>query len=153
MLGARISSLTIQSFGYGGGTDFTGSTITIPPATPTGPLGGFATVLSLFDSTGNFIADSFFSTCGANANTSPNTGLCFDAGLSATVGAGTFYLALTQYDNFSNGNNLFASPNVVDPSIFAENGNGNFTSLSTGGILYGAVLRSFRQPDEWQLCH
>ena len=56
---AQQVNLTMQSFAYGGGTDFTGNTVSIPTPSTFGPLGGFASVFSLYDSTGVLVAGNF----------------------------------------------------------------------------------------------
>jgi hypothetical protein len=130
-------NLTMQSFAYGGGTDFTGSTVSIPPNSTFGPLGGFASTFSLYDSSGNWLANSLATGCGFGS-TNPNTGSCLDASLTATVDTGVYYLALTENDNFSNGGNLFSSGVVVDPTAFNEGSNPTFTSNFSGGVFCAA---------------
>jgi hypothetical protein len=71
--------------------------------------GGFQTVLSLFDDTGNFVFGN------------DGYGTASDADLSWNSVAGTDYLVvLTEYDNFANG------PTYADG--FTEDGMGNFTA-------------------------
>jgi hypothetical protein len=129
-------NLTAQSFGYGGGTDLTGTNVSVPPSSASGPLGGFATELTLYDASGNFVATFHtFNGCGY-AQVNPNTGECLDAVVTATVAAGTYYLALTENDNATNGNNLFSSGTTVDPTAFTEgaalNPVTNFTVVEDG---------------------
>lgn len=112
------TELIAQSFGYGGGTDLAGNTISVP-AGPTGPLGGFASSFSLYDFSGNWLGNSLSTGCGYG-NQNSNTTDCLDGYLTASVGTGTYYLVLTQNDNFSNGNNLFSTGTTVDPTAFNE---------------------------------
>jgi hypothetical protein len=114
---SSISTVTIQSFGYGGGTNGAGTTI---------PSGGFATDLTLFHATGSqdFIIDD---QVGGNAPAScgprtidGSTGLCLDAYLNLpSLAAGSYILTLTQQGNPANG------PTLADG--FAADGSGNFT--------------------------
>ena len=63
------------------------------------PGGGFDPILSLFDGSGNFItADDDGST-----NVDPFTLTSFDSFLQPTLAAGTYTLAITQFDNFFTG--------------------------------------------------
>jgi hypothetical protein len=86
------SDLTIQSFGYGGGTNAAGTLI---------PSGGFDTYLSLFvgnDSTAIFFASNDDGSC-PPGNPTP---ACHDSTLSfPSLAAGDYMLALTVFDNFS----------------------------------------------------
>lgn len=71
-------------------------------------LGGFDSVISLFDSAGNLIVDF----------TSP--GSPGDFAFSYTLGPGTYTLIVTEYDNFANGPNL--------SNGFLQDGNPTFTN-------------------------
>jgi len=64
------SEMQALTFSYGGGVNGAGQTIA---------QGGFEPYLSLFDSSGNFLASTFFGiTCPAGANTNTMSGECFD---------------------------------------------------------------------------
>jgi hypothetical protein len=135
---AQQVNLTMQSFAYGGGTDFTGNTVSIPTPSTFGPLGGFASVFSLYDSTGALLTSDFtFNGCGLSP-VNPTTGACYDASLTATVGTGVYYLALTENNNFPNGGDLFSSGVIVDPTAFNEGSNPTFTSNFSGGVFCAA---------------
>lgn len=116
----QTSNVTFQTDSYGGGT-LGGVTV---------KAGGFVPILTLFDSTGMFLlTDGGDATCSAGMTADSATGLCNDAAISSLLKAGTYTLALTEFDNFANGN-LSAG--------FFEAGNGNFTanycSGATGGF-------------------
>jgi hypothetical protein len=114
-------TLGAVSYGYGGGTDLNGATVT---------PGGFATELAIFNSAGTMLANSNVSSCpvlGQQFNTTTN--LCYDAATSVVVSAGTYYVALTENDNYGlNSPGLFSSGTTINPAAFNENGNGNFTT-------------------------
>ncbi len=117
------AAIDIRSFGYAGGTTSTGTTA---------PSGGFDTILTLFSSSGVFIDDNDE---GAGVATDPATGLAADARIRTNLNAGSYILALTQYDNFSIGN-------LADG--FTEIGHPNFTadpSFATGGACPGNMFR------------
>jgi PEP-CTERM motif len=101
--------VTLQTFGYAGGVNGTGTVI---------PAGGFDPVLTLFDGSGNFLVTNDDGPCGT-VGTDPTTLNCFDAYLSLDLGAGAYTAALTEYDNLPNG------PTLADS--FSQVGNGDFT--------------------------
>jgi hypothetical protein len=103
-----MSTMTAITYSYGGGTSLTG---------PSVASGGLEPYLSLFDASGNFLASTLFgTTCPTGANT--YDGNCYDVSLDGgTLAAGTYYIALTAYQNMS----------------FAENhGVGNLSDGFTG---------------------
>ncbi|HLK18863.1 MAG TPA: DVUA0089 family protein, partial [Bryobacteraceae bacterium] len=105
-----LSTVQAVTFSYGGGTNGAGNTI-LP--------GGFEPYLSLFDSSGNFLASTLFGvTCPAGANTNPASNQCFDVALGAGMLApGTYEIAISAFENQS----------------FAENsGSGNLADGFTG---------------------
>lgn len=85
------SFVDIRSYGYAGGTTSTGILI---------PQGGFDPVLTLFSSSGDFIAENDE---GAGALADLTTGQAWDPRLQGNLTAGTYVIALTQYGNFSIG--------------------------------------------------
>jgi len=120
---AAPAAVDIRSYGYGGGTTSTGVVV---------PRGGFDTILTLFSASGAFIDDN---DDGAGAAVDPITGQAADARITANLAAGSYIVALTQYDNFSIGN-------LIDG--FAETGNPNFTAdpnFATGGACPGNMFR------------
>jgi hypothetical protein len=92
------ATTTMQAitYSYGGGTSLTGAVV---------PAGGLEPYLSLFDSSGNFLASTFFgTTCPAGAHTV--SGNCFDVALDGgTLTPGTYRIALTAFENMSNAEN------------------------------------------------
>ena len=121
------SNVYLVSYGYAGGTQANGTTF---------GQGGFDTILSLFDSAGNFITsnDHGASSCYAgalgvapgtvNGQRDSNTGAAFDTCFSSVLTAGTYTVAVTQFASFSNGGNL--------SNGFTQDGTGNFTAGNSG---------------------
>src|SRR5690242_10502973 len=89
---ATAASVDIRSYGYAGGTTSTGISV---------PRGGFDTILTLFDGSGASLADNDE---GSGVAIDPLTGRAFDARITMNVTPGNYFVALTQYDNFSLGN-------------------------------------------------
>jgi hypothetical protein len=87
------------TFSYGGGTNGDGTVI---------PQGGFEPYLSLFDSSGDFLASTFFgTTCPAGANTNTNSHQCLDVLLNGgTLADGNYQIALSAFENLSFVENL-----------------------------------------------
>jgi hypothetical protein len=120
---AAPATVDIRSYGYAGGTTSTGTVI---------PRGGFDTILTLFSASGVFIDDN---DDGAGVAVDPITGQAADARITTDLAAGSYILALTQYDNFSIGN-------LADG--FGEAGNPNFTTdagFGSGGACPGNMFR------------
>jgi hypothetical protein len=114
------SPLTIQSYGYGGGTNAAG-TVT--------PAGGFDTYVSLFTGTGptaTFLASNDDGSC-PPGNASP---ACHDSTLVVpSLGAGIYTMALSVFDNFSFAEN-FGSGTIGDGFI----GLGDYFDASSGTV-------------------
>jgi feruloyl esterase len=106
------STVSVTSIGYAGGTAAGGGAVA---------AGGFDSMLFLYNSLGTLVAQS---DDGIGVPTDPATGLASDAAFSLVLAAGSYTLALTQYDNFALGN-LAAG--------FSEAGQGNFTPTLSGG--------------------
>jgi hypothetical protein len=110
------TTITIQSFGYAGGTD----NATVIPA------GGFAPELSVFAPLG---ADYVLSNsdngghCGATG-TDPVTGNCDDPYLQTTLAPGSYIVALSVWDNVP------VTGNLADG--FKQAGNPGFTCAEGG---------------------
>lgn len=120
---ATPGTVDLRSYGYAGGTTSTGIVV---------PRGGFDTILTLFNASGAFLTDN---DDGAGVATDPETGLAADARITTTLNPGRYLLALTEYDNFSNGN-------LADG--FVETGHPNFTAdptFTTGGPCPGNLFR------------
>lgn len=105
-LGAS-STITMQSWGYGGGTNAANLVI---------PAGGFDTFFTWYGSDGSQIGTA--DDCGAGPGHSHN-GACLDAYAQVTLPAGSYILALTQAGN---------DPNGSLSDGFTEQGQGNFTA-------------------------
>ena len=121
---AAPTTVDLRSYGYAGGTTSAGTAVS---------SGGFDTILALFDSAGNYLAEN---DDGTGVATDVSTGLAADARLTANLGAGSYIVALTQYDNFVIGSTL--------SSGFYETGFPNFTadpSFATGGACPGNMFR------------
>ena len=89
-------SVTLTSLGYAGGTNLAGNTVA---------AGGFDSVLSLYDATGLLLDEN------------DDVGTLGDAKLSSSLGAGSYKVYLTQYNNFGP---------VQLPGAFAFDGQPNF---------------------------
>lgn len=90
------STITATTYSYAGGINQAGTTI---------PEGGFDPWLAIFSSSGVLLASNDDGTCG-QVGTDINTGACFDAYISDTLGAGTYTLVLSESDNSPAGGNL-----------------------------------------------
>ncbi|HET8824090.1 MAG TPA: DVUA0089 family protein, partial [Terriglobales bacterium] len=126
---AAPAAVDFSSYGYGGGTTSTG-TVAAP--------GGFDTILTLFSSSGAFLNEN---DDGAGAAEDPSTGMPGDARITANLAAGSYILALTQFDNFSIGD-------LADG--FAETGHPNFTAdpaFTSGGACAGNMFRDILGTD------
>ncbi len=126
---AAPAAVDIRSYGYAGGTTSTGAVV---------PRGGFDTILTLFNASGVFIDDN---DDGAGAAVDPQTGMPSDARITSNLAAGSYIVALTQYDNFSIGNLGYG---------FAETGHPNFTadpSFTAGGACAGNMFRDISGTD------
>lgn len=144
---ATASTVTIQSFAYGGGVNGLGATI---------PQGGFATDIALFAATGmqNLLDEDSYggtapSSCGPR-HIDSHTGLCLDAYLQvANLAAGSYIFTLTEQGNPANGPTLgdgfaemgmgnFTGGPFIDP--FGNQRNGNFAvDLSAAGLVVSSV--------------
>jgi hypothetical protein len=91
---SAASEMQAVTFSYGGGVNGAGTTI---------DPGGFEPYLSLFDSSGGFLASTLFgTTCPAGANTNATSGQCFDVSLDGgTLLPGTYQIAIGAFENMS----------------------------------------------------
>jgi hypothetical protein len=104
---AADSTVTMESWGYGGGTNATGTVI---------PAGGFDSFFTWYASDGSQIGTD--DDCNGGPGHAHN-GACLDAYASVFLPAGNYVLALTQSGNFPMGS-------LSDG--FTEQGQGNFTA-------------------------
>lgn len=121
---ALPTTVDLRSYGYAGGTTSTG--VVVPPS-------GYDTILTLFSATGTVLAEN---DDGTGVATDPSTGLAADARIATRLAAGSYILALTQFDNFALGTNLSDG--------FYETGHPNFTAnpnFATGGACPGNMFR------------
>lgn len=108
------STVTLRTWSYAGGTNAAGAAIA---------RGGFDPILALFDGSGVYIDQNDDGNCSFVA-ADIVTGNCWDTYFSAPLAAGSYTVAVMQYDNFANG------PNLSDG--FGRDGQGNFTPGYTG---------------------
>jgi hypothetical protein len=111
--------VNLRTWGFGGGTNAAGDSIS---------AGGFAPIVSVFDSSDMLIglAQAGVATCGGNSD--PATGFCWDVLLDLILPAGNYLAVLTQDDNSPFG------PFLSDG--FLHDGEGDFTGpyyLGTSG--------------------
>jgi hypothetical protein len=104
---AATALVTIETFGYAGGTDASGNIVA---------SGGFDPVFALFKSDGTLLG---YGDDGAS-RTDPVSGASFDALLAITLTAGSYFVAISQFDNFAIGPNYAAG--------FLESGSASFTA-------------------------
>jgi hypothetical protein len=114
---ASTSVVTFQSWGYAGGT------VATLPAPTVIPSGGFSPNLVLFDGAGTQIASDNGGHCGIT-NVDPVTGTCNDPLLQGTLSAGSYTLALAEWDNVP------ATGLLADG--FTQQGNSGFTCAAFG---------------------
>lgn len=120
---AVFSTTTMEAitYSYGGGTSLTGAIV---------PAGGLEPYLSLFDSSGNFLASTFVgTTCPPGAHSVG--GNCFDVLLNGgSLTPGTYQIALTAFENMSlaenNGSPLHLSDGFTGLGNLAAGENLNY---------------------------
>jgi hypothetical protein len=131
-----VSNVTIRSYGYAGGVQADSNVVL---------YGGFDPMLYVFDSTG-LIFD--FNDDGSGVPADPNTGGAYDAKVSQVLPAGSYTVALVQYNNYAVGPNL--------SNGFVETGDSFFTG-PLGGCSNGqfcdtsGVAPYDNRSDEWAL--
>jgi hypothetical protein len=123
---SAASTVTIQSYGYGGsgsapgGTNLVGTVI---------PAGGFDPYISVFTGAGplaTFLASNDDGSCRPGTS---SAGLCGDSALSLSFGPGTYTLVVEAFDNMSLAENL-GSGTLGD----GFTGLGNFDPLRTNNF-------------------
>jgi len=96
---------------------------------------GFEPVLTLFDGSGNLLLqDSMGGTVPAGCDgrvIDPSSGFCLDGFIQGVLGAGSYTLALTEYDNI---------PGGTLSDGFPQTGNGDFTGPEFRGTAGAFVL-------------
>lgn len=106
---ASDSAVTFLTSSYAGGVQADGNVV---------GAGGFDPILAVFDAAGLLIGQNDDGSSG-NVPADPTTGLFYDTFLELTLAAGSYSVAVMQYDNLSLGS-LAAG--------FARQGQGNFTA-------------------------
>ena len=106
---AATSNVILQTYSYAGGVNQAGMVI---------PEGGFDPILTLFDSAGVLINENDDGY--ANVSKDSVTGQHWDSYIQTTLAAGTYTIALTQYDNFPHDLSLSDG--------FSRTGQSNFTN-------------------------
>jgi hypothetical protein len=96
--------------------------VTIQTTSFASGITGFEPVLTVFDGAGNLLLQDATggtepNACGARL-TDPASGFCLDAYIQATLGTGSYTVALSEWDNIPGGT-------LADG--FPQTGNGNFT--------------------------
>ncbi len=110
--------VTIRTLGYGGGINSNGANIN---------AGGFDPVLSLFGSDFQVIGYHDDGTAGT-VPSDPSTGIAADAAWQLSLPSGSYFVALSQYDNYA------AGPSMADGFLYSDP---NFTSqYGTPGSLF-----------------
>ncbi len=94
------TTVTLQTFGYGGGTNANGDVI---------PSGGFESTLQIFAipsglAVGGSILPGPDPTCGPRTPDPTRLNFCFDVYAQVFLTAGNYEVALTQSPNVANGN-------------------------------------------------
>jgi hypothetical protein len=137
---ATPSNIVIQTWSFAGGADAAGQMI---------PAGGFATVVSLFDSSGNLLTfddGGVAPSACAPRQIDPDTQFCLDAYIQENqLPPGQYTVVLTEFDNTPNG------PTLSDG--FVEQGNGDFTAVP--GVASGPFFLNdgpgFQRTGNWEL--
>jgi hypothetical protein len=134
---SQASQVTFETDSYGGGM-LGGSTVA---------AGGFVPILTLFSSTGAFLAvDGGDGTCQAGMSSDATTGMCDDAEITSTLSPGAYSLVLSEFFNYANG------PNLSDG--FSETGQGDFTGPicgTTGGFYETDVAPCAQRTDAYSV--
>jgi hypothetical protein len=135
-----LSTVTIRTFGYAGGTQDDGNQVS---------AGGFDPMVTVFDGSG--IHGGNIDGLSPAVLVDPDTGLALDALFTADFAAGSYTVALTQYGNFALGftpDDGFSYQGVPDFTTFFEVAescaNGQFCSTDSA---YRVVDRT----DRWAL--
>ncbi len=134
---AQTSQVMFETDSYGGGT-LGGSTVA---------AGGFVPILTLFSSSGAFLAaDGGDGTCQAGMSSDPTTGMCDDAAITSLLSAGAYTLVVSEFFNYANGPNL--------SNGFSEAGQGDFTGPicgTTGGFYETDVAPCVQRTDAYSV--
>jgi hypothetical protein len=124
----QTTTMEAITYSYGGGNTLSGHTV-LP--------GGLEPYLSLFDSSGNFLASTFYgTTCPPGANSLG--GNCFDVLLDGgTLKPGTYQIALSAFENMS-----FAENQGIGTLADGFTGLGNLEGDENLNYAFDVVLAS-----------
>jgi len=115
---STVGQVVVRTFSYAGGVNGAGQVIA---------PGGFDPIVTLFNaSTGALIGESDDGLA-QFINPDPVTGGLHDSYLTLSLLSGNYLVALTEWDNFANGNL---------PDGFSEAGSGNFTAAFGCGVAF-----------------
>jgi len=118
------STVTLRTWSYAGGTNAAGQSIA---------AGGFDPILAVFNSSGAFIPGAQnddgigVAPDPASATADFPDGNAYDTLLSISLAAGSYTVAVMQFDNF-----FIDQGFVLGPDGFIRNGQGNFTAAAFG---------------------
>lgn len=134
---AAPSAVTLHTWSFGGGINGAGIGV---------PNGGFAPVVSLFETFGSLdligLAEAGVATCRGNTDTL--TSFCWDVSLTVNLVAGSYLAVLTQDDNLPFG------PSFADG--FIRDGQGDFTGPAfLGGPGQFILLTRDQRTGDWAL--
>lgn len=115
--------VTLRTFGYGGGTNSNGASIN---------AGGFDPVLSLFGSDFQVIGYHDDGTAGT-VPSDPSTGIAADAAWQLSLPSGSYFVALSQYDNFAAGPSMSDGFLYSDPNFTSQYGTSGSRFLDSSG--------------------
>lgn len=118
-----LSTVTLRSYSYAGGTMADGTVIT---------AGGFDPILALWDGSGNLIEE--YDDGPESVPSDPVTGASFDTHLIISgLTAGNYSATITQFDNFAAGTTLTDGFTQSDAFFTASNGcsNGQFCDVAS----------------------
>lgn len=145
------SNVTLRTWSYAGGTNAAGQVIA---------RGGFDPILGLYDaSSGALINQNDDGGCGQVAADAVS-GACYDTYLTSALGAGTYTVAVSEYDNFGPGNlsGIFPGANCCtgfnDVSGAANNprdGHWAFDVLNVQSADQGPTTGGVPEPASWAL--
>jgi hypothetical protein len=128
---AAASYVSIATLSYAGGTAASGISI---------PEGGFDPYLALFDNSGELVTDNDDDPSAAE---SAVTGRALDASITRTLGAGSYTVAISEFDNSAIGPNL--------SSGFKQGQNGNFTGAFGCSKGVFCEFDKFDRTSQWAL--
>jgi hypothetical protein len=113
-----VGQVVVRTFSYGGGVNGAGQSIA---------PGGFDPIVTLFNASSGALVGESDDGLVQFINADPVTGASHDSYLALNLLSGSYLVALTEWDNFANGN-------LSDG--FSEAGMGNFTAAFGCGVAF-----------------